>query len=119
MTNSKEVTLYFYKLDRLYGANNKVSCEIRCTKQQAVEKAKSYTITYKCRHSDAIYSSRVLKSDIGRIYGVCGNQVILTEPDTKKAQEIFREYYLGEENRIKEELAKNKAILDTIDKMTE
>lgn len=113
MANSKEVTLYYYRLireDKTY--------TVDCIERQAIEKPKSYMVTHVFR-DNTVYNFRLLKTDVGRVSGFSDNQVILTEPDEKKAQEIFREHYLREGNRIKEELAKNKAILDTIDKMTE
>ena len=113
MADLKEVTLYYYRLireDKTY--------TVDCIERQAVEKPKSYMVTHVFR-DNTVYNFRLLKADVGRVSGTSGNQVILTEPDVKKAQELFEESYIRRGKRLEQKLAENDAILDAISKMTD
>ncbi len=113
MVNSKEVTLYYYKLireDKTY--------TVDCIERQAVEKPKSYIVTHVFR-DNTVYNFRLLKADVGRVSGISGNEVVLTEPDVKKAQELLEAYYVKHGKRLEQKLAENNAILDAISKMAD
>lgn len=113
MVNSKEVTLYYYKLireDKTY--------TVDCIECQAVEKPKSYIVTHVFR-DNTVYNFRLLKADVGRVSGISGNEVVLTEPDVKKAQELLEAYYVKHGKRLEQKLAENNAILDAISKMAD
>lgn len=113
MADSKEVTLYYYRLireDKTY--------TVGCIERQAAEKSKAYMVAH-VFHDNTIHKFILLKADVGRVSGTSGNQVILTEPDVKKAQELFEEYYVRRRKRLEQKLTENDAILDAIAKMTD
>ena len=106
MANSKEVTLYYYSLIR-----KGKTYTVDCIERQAVEKPKSYIVTH-VFPDNTVYNFRLLKADVGCVSGTNGNQVILTEPDVKKAQELFEEHYVSRRKRLEQ-------ILDAISKMAD
>ena len=113
MADLKEVTLYYYRLireDKTY--------TVDCIERQAIEKPKSYIVTHVFR-DNTVYNFRLLKSDVGRVSGISDNQVILTEPGAKKAQELFEAYYVKHGKRLEQKLAENNVILDAISKMAD
>ena len=105
--------LYFYILEIPYNKNSFVRFE-EC---EVIEKPKTYKP--KDRFPRGVYNCYISKSDIGHISGYGNNIVVLTEPNSKLAKEIFTKFYKSNVRRKEEDLANAKVILNVILEMEE
>ena len=105
--------LYFYILEKPYKGKPFVifdECEV-------IEKPKTYYPADKFPRG--IYRSFVKKEDIGHISTYVNTCVILTEPNSKMAKEIFIRPYESNVRQKEESLAEAKAELNAILEMEE
>ena len=100
--------LYFYILERPYDKNPFVRFE-EC---EVIEKPKTYYPADK--FPKGIYCGYINKNDIGIVSGYSNNLVVLTEPNSKLAKEIFTELYESNVRQKEESLEKAKATLNAI-----
>ena len=100
--------LYFYILETPYNKNSFVTFE-EC---EVIENPKTYEP--KDRFPRGVYNCYISKSDIGHISGYGNNIVVLTEPNSKLAKEIFTMVYESIVRRKEESLAKAKTMLNAI-----
>ena len=105
--------LYFYILERPYDKNPFVRFE-EC---EVIEKPKTYKP--KDIFPRGVYNSYISKSDIGHVSGYSNNIVVLTEPNSKLAKEIFTKLYESNVRQKEESLAKAKVMLNAILEMEE
>ena len=105
--------LYFYILETPYNKNPFVRFE-EC---EVIEKPKTYKP--KDRFPMGVYRCYVSKSDIGAVSGYSNNLVVLTEPNSKVAKELFTELYESNVRQKEESLAKEKVMLNAILEMEE
>ena len=105
--------LYFYILEKPYNKNPFVRFE-EC---EVIEKPKTYKP--KDRFPMGVYRSYVSKSDIGTVSGYSNNLVVLTEPNSKVAKELFTKIYESNVRQKKEHLVEAKVILNAILEMEE
>ena len=105
--------LYFYILETPYNKNPFVRFE-EC---EVIEKPKTYKP--KDRFPRGVYRCYVSKSDIGHVSGYMSNIVVLTEPNSKVAKELFIKIYERNVRQKEEQLAKAKSMLNLILKMEE
>ena len=105
--------LYFYILEKPYNKNPFVRFE-EC---EVIEKPKTYKP--KDKFPRGVYNSYISKSDIGHVSGYSNNLVVLTEPNSKLAKEIFTELYESNVRKKEEDLANAKSMLNTILEMEE
>ena len=100
--------LYFYILEKPYNKNPFVRFE-EC---EVIEKPKTYKP--KDRFPSGVYNCYISKSDIGHVSGYSNNLVVLTEPNSKVAKEIFMKLYESNVRQKEESLAKAKTMLNAI-----
>ena len=100
--------LYFYILEKPYNKNPFVRFE-EC---EVIEKPKTYKP--KDRFPSGVYNCYISKSDIGHVSGYSNNLVVLTEPNSKVAKEIFMKLYESNVRQKAESLAKAKTMLNAI-----
>ena len=105
--------LYFYILETPYNKNPFVRFE-EC---EVIEKPNTYKP--KDRFPIGVYGSYINKSDIGTVSGYRNNLVVLTEPNSKVAKELFIKIYERNVRQKEEQLAKAKSMLNLILKMEE
>ena len=105
--------LYFYILEKPYNKNPFVRFE-EC---EVIEKPKTYKP--KDKFPSGVYNSYISKSDIGHVSGYSNNLVVLTEPNSKVAKEIFMKLYKSNVRQKEESLAKAKTMLNAILEMEE
>ena len=105
--------LYFYILEKPYNKNPFVRFE-EC---EVIEKPKTYKP--KDRFPMGVYGCYVSKSDIGTVSGYSNNLVVLTEPNSKVAKELFTKFYERNVRQKEEHLAEAKVILNAILEMEE
>ena len=105
--------LYFYILEKPY---NKIPF-VRFEECEVIEKTKTYYPADK--FPKGIYCSYINKNDIGIVSGYSNNLVVLTEPNSKLAKEIFTELYESNVRKKEESLAESKAMLNAILEMEE
>ena len=105
--------LCFYILETPYNKNPFVRFE-EC---EVVEKPKTYKP--KDKFPSGVYNSYISKSDIGHVSGYGNNRVVLAEPNTKVAKEIFMKLYESNVRQKEESLAKAKTMLNAILEMEE
>ena len=100
--------LYFYILEEPYNANP----FIRFEECEVIEKPKTYTP--KDRFPMGVYRCYVSKSDIGHVSGYSNNLVVLTEPNSKVAKELFMKIYERDVRHAEKFLAREKSMLNAI-----
>ena len=100
--------LYFYILEKPYNANPFVRFE-EC---EVIEKPKTYYPNDKFPRG--VYNCYISKSDIGHVYGYSNDLVVLAEPNSKVAKELFTKFYESNVRQAEKSLAKAKAILNAI-----
>ena len=105
--------LYFYILEKPYNKKPFVRFE-EC---EVIEKPKTYKP--KNRFPRGVYNSYISKSDIGNVSGYSNNLVVLTEPNSKVAKELFTKIYESNVRQKEEHLAEAKVILNAILEMEE
>ena len=105
--------LYFYILEKYFNKNPFVRFE-EC---EVIEKPKTYYP--KDKFPKGVYNSYIRKSDIGHVSGYSNNLVVLTEPNTKVAKELFTKLYDSNVRQKEESLAKAKVMLNAILEMEE
>lgn len=105
--------LYFYILEKPYDKKPFVRFE-EC---EVIEKPKTYNA--KDKFPMGVHRCYVSKSDIGRVFGYSNNLVVLTEPNSKVAKELFTKLYESNVRQKEEHLAKAKVILNAILEMEE
>ena len=105
--------LYFYILEKPY--NKKPF--IRFEECEVIENPKTYKP--KDRFPMGVYGCYVSKSDIGTVSGYSNNLVVLTEPNSKVAKELFTKLYESNVRQKEEYLAEAKVILNAILEMEE
>ena len=105
--------LYFYILEKPYNKNPFVRFE-EC---EVIEKPKTYKP--KAEFPKGVYISYINKSDIGTVSGYSNNLVVLTEPNSKVAKELFTKLYESNVRQKEEQLAEAKVILNAILEMEE
>ena len=105
--------LYFYILEKYFNKNPFVRFE-EC---EVIEKPKTYYP--KDKFPKGVYNSYIRKSDIGHVSGYSNNLVVLTEPNTKVAKELFTKLYDSNVRQKEEHLAEAKVILNAILEMEE
>ena len=105
--------LYFYILEKPYNENPFVRFE-EC---EVIEKPKTYYP--KDKFPKGVYNRYVNKNDIGIVSGYSNDLVVLTEPNTKMAKEIFIKLYESNVRQKEESLAKAKTMLNAILEMEE
>ena len=105
--------LYFYILERSYSEKPFVRFE----QGEVIEKPKTYYPVD--NFPSGIYTRCINKSDIGHLSGCSDNLVVLTEPNTKLAKEIFTKQYESKVRQYEKFLAKAKAELNAILEMEE
>ena len=105
--------LYFYILEKPYNKNPFVRFE-EC---EVIEKPKTYYP--KNIFPSGVINCYISKSDIGHVSGYSNNLVVLTEPNSKLAKEIFAELYENNVRQKEKHLAEAKVILNAILEMEE
>ena len=105
--------LYFYILEKPYNENPFVRFE-EC---EVIEKPKTYYA--KDKFTIGVYGCYISKLDIGHVSGYSNNIVVLTEPNSKLAKEIFTKLYESNVRQKEESLAKAKVMLNAILEMEE
>lgn len=100
--------LYFYILERPYNENPFVRFE-EC---EVIEKPKTYKP--KDRFPMGVYNSYINKSNIGHVSGYSNNLVVLTEPNSKVAKELFVKIYESNVRQEEKHLAEAKVELNAI-----
>ena len=105
--------LYFYILEKPYNKKPFVRFE-EC---EVIEKPKTYKP--KDKFPSGVYNCYISKSDIGHVSGYSNNIVVLTEPNSKLAKEIFTKLYKSDVIQKEEALANAKVILNVILEMEE
>ena len=105
--------LYFYILERPYNEKPFVRFE-EC---EVIEKPKTYYP--KDKFPSGVYRSYISKSDIGHVSGYSNNLVVLTEPNTKVAKELYTKLYESNVRQKEEYLTEAKTILNAILEMEE
>ena len=105
--------LYFYILEKPYNKNPFVRFE-EC---EVIEKPKTYKP--KDKFPRGVYNSYISKSDIGHVSGYSNNFVVLTEPNSKLAKEIFIELYESNFRKKEKSLSEAKVMLNKILEMEE
>ena len=107
------MNLYFYILEKYFNKNPFVRFE-EC---EVIEKPKTYKP--KDKFPSGVYNSYISKSDIGHVSGYSNNIVVLTEPNTKMAKELYTKLYESIVRQKEESLAKAKTMLNAILEMEE
>ena len=105
--------LYFYILERPYDKNPFVRFE-EC---EVIEKPKTYYP--KDKFPRGVFNCYISKSDIGTVSGYRNNLVVLTEPNSKVAKELFTKIYESNVRQKEEHLTEAKVILNAILEMEE
>lgn len=105
--------LYFYILKRPYGEKPFVKVE-EC---EVIEKPKTYCAVD--RFPSDVYRMRIYKSDIGHVSGHGSDLVVLTEPNTKLAKDIFLRAHNSIIEQNEKRLNKAKELLNAILEMEE
>ena len=103
----------FYIVKRPYNANPFVKFE-EC---EVIEKPRTYYP--KNIFPSGVYNRYINKNDIGIVSGYSNNIVVLTEPNSKVAKELFTEFYERNVRQKEKHLAEAQVILNAILEMEE